>query len=118
MWSFTSPDYSKKFSLNPSSQAIYQAYIIGFFFSYFLKNSVYFYFSCSETNQRKTPPISGVYGVGQGQICWQVMDGCHTKSNSMLSNTLISLDTGELVAVTFGNLDLNHHQNTAPIHME
>lgn len=48
----------------------------------------------------------------------EVVDGCHTKSNSMLSNTLISLDTRELVAVTFGNLDLSHHQNTAPIHME
>lgn len=48
----------------------------------------------------------------------EVMDGCLTKSNSMLSNTLVSLDRRELVPVTFGNFDLNHHQNTVPIHMK
>lgn len=48
----------------------------------------------------------------------EIVDGCHTKTHSMLSNILVSLDKRELVAVTFGNPDLNHHQNTAPIHME
>lgn len=48
----------------------------------------------------------------------EVVDGCHTKINLMLSNTLVSLERRELVAVTFGNFHLNHHQNTAPIHME
>lgn len=69
----------------------------------------------------KLPPLLVFMVWGRGRSAApgeEVVDGCHTKSDSMLSNTLISLDKRELVAVTFGNLDLNHHQNTAPIHTE
>lgn len=52
---------------------------------------------------------------GSAALAEELVDGHHTKSNSMLSNTLVSLEKRKLVAVTFGNLHLSFHQNTAPI---